>query len=123
MLIDLVGYRRYGHNEGDEPAYTQPLLYDKITNHPTVRALWARQLDAEQVVPLDASNRMLDEAIASLKEINRQLATPEPRPETAERQAGSDDTAAITTAVPYERLSAYNEQLMRLPAASPHIRA
>ena len=49
-LIDLVGYRRHGHNEGDEPAYTQPAMYQIIKAHPTVRQRYAEQLAAEGVV-------------------------------------------------------------------------
>ncbi|MGC8490080.1 MAG: thiamine pyrophosphate-dependent enzyme, partial [Clostridia bacterium] len=44
FLIDLVGYRRWGHNEGDDPAYTQPLRYAQVDAHPTVRRIWADQL-------------------------------------------------------------------------------
>ena len=46
VLIDLVGYRRHGHNEGDEPAYTQPVMYERIKALPTVRELYAAQLVA-----------------------------------------------------------------------------
>src|SRR5690606_28140282 len=53
FLIDLVGYRRWGHNEGDEPAFTQPLLYQKITKHPTVRAIWAQRLVEKGVLTDD----------------------------------------------------------------------
>ena len=49
FLIDLIGYRRYGHNEGDEPAFTQPLMYQKIGGHPTVREVWASTLVARGV--------------------------------------------------------------------------
>jgi 2-oxoglutarate dehydrogenase E1 component len=50
VLIDLVGYRRHGHNEGDEPMYTQPTRYARIRKHPTVPQVWASRLVAEGVV-------------------------------------------------------------------------
>jgi 2-oxoglutarate dehydrogenase E1 component len=50
VVIDLIGYRRYGHNEADEPAYTQPTLYAKIGEHATVRRIWAESLRAANVI-------------------------------------------------------------------------
>src|SRR5581483_6722382 len=50
FLIDLVGYRRHGHNEGDEPRFTQPTMYDAIKVHSSVRALWGERLVRDGVV-------------------------------------------------------------------------
>jgi 2-oxoglutarate dehydrogenase E1 component len=58
VVVDLVGYRRYGHNEGDEPAYTQPMMYHTIRNHPPVRSLWVNRLVAEGVIELAEADAM-----------------------------------------------------------------
>ncbi len=42
-VIDLIGYRRFGHNEADEPAYTQPLMYERIASHPSAREIFAQR--------------------------------------------------------------------------------
>src|SRR5881396_532207 len=51
VVIDVVGYRRHGHNEGDEPAYTQPVMYERIKQTPPVRQRYADQLARDGVVP------------------------------------------------------------------------
>ncbi len=50
VVIDVVCYRRYGHNEGDEPYFTQPLMYERIKNRPTIDELYAEQLKEKQVL-------------------------------------------------------------------------
>jgi 2-oxoglutarate dehydrogenase E1 component len=50
VVIDLVCYRRYGHNEADEPSFTQPLMYRAIARHPAVREVYAKKLAAESLV-------------------------------------------------------------------------
>ncbi len=50
VVIDMFCYRRFGHNEGDEPAFTQPLMYQKIRSHPTTLEIYAKKLTAEGVV-------------------------------------------------------------------------
>ncbi|MCX6129784.1 MAG: 2-oxoglutarate dehydrogenase E1 component [Proteobacteria bacterium] len=54
VVIDLIGYRRHGHNETDEPSFTQPLMYKIIRNHPTVLTKFSEKLIAEKVMTADA---------------------------------------------------------------------
>lgn len=61
VVIDLVCYRRHGHNEADEPAATQPLMYQAIRKHPTTRELYAGQLEAAGVVPANGGKALVDE--------------------------------------------------------------
>lgn len=59
VIIDLIGYRRYGHNESDEPSFTQPLLYNKIKNHPRVGKIYTQKLIEEGVVDQEYVNTTL----------------------------------------------------------------
>ena len=71
VLIDLIGYRRFGHNEQDEPAYTQPQMADRIKNHPTVRELFANKLVNQGVLTTDQARAMVEEATQRLHEARR----------------------------------------------------
>ncbi len=73
VVLDLVGYRRYGHNEGDEPAYTQPRMYAVIKDHPTVRTIWSDRLVEEGVLEQAESDQMAEQAIAVLDESRRRV--------------------------------------------------
>ena len=61
VVVDLVCYRRRGHNETDEPAATQPMMYSKIRKHPSTRTLYADRLIAEEVVTREQADTLLDE--------------------------------------------------------------
>ncbi|MEO0393653.1 MAG: 2-oxoglutarate dehydrogenase E1 component, partial [Pseudomonadota bacterium] len=67
VIIDMVCYRRHGHNEGDEPSFTQPLMYKKIKDHPTTRELFAKQLADQGVQTLDESDKIRDEFMDQLQ--------------------------------------------------------
>jgi 2-oxoglutarate dehydrogenase E1 component len=61
VVIDLWCYRRHGHNEADEPSFTQPLMYRRIAQHPTTRQIYARRLADEGVVSGDQAQRLWDD--------------------------------------------------------------
>jgi 2-oxoglutarate dehydrogenase E1 component len=62
VVVDLVCFRRYGHNEGDEPAYTQPIMYEEIRQHPPVAALYAEELEKKDRLTAEEAQRIRDAA-------------------------------------------------------------
>lgn len=68
VFLDLLGYRKYGHNEGDEPKFTQPLLYKSISKHPNPRDIYAEKLIAEGVIDKDYVKNLEVEYKKSLEE-------------------------------------------------------
>ncbi|MDO8544276.1 MAG: 2-oxoglutarate dehydrogenase E1 component, partial [Opitutaceae bacterium] len=67
VVIDMYCYRKHGHNETDEPAFTQPLLYKKIASHPQVSAVFSRQLMAEGTITHEESDAIKAEYTAALE--------------------------------------------------------
>jgi 2-oxoglutarate dehydrogenase E1 component len=63
VVIDLIGFRRHGHNEGDEPSYTQPLMYQRVREHPGVRELYTRQLLREGLITEEEVNALIEERV------------------------------------------------------------
>jgi 2-oxoglutarate dehydrogenase E1 component len=120
FLIDVVGYRRHGHNEEDEPAYTQPRMYERIAIQPSVRELYLRRLASEGIVDEAAAGEEFEAAGHELAGIQDALLRgPEtPRPDTVDalgRGNGGEGSAA-RNGVPLDELRALNEQLLRWPA-------
>ena len=69
VFIDLLCYRKYGHNEGDEPRFTQPMLYKAIARHPNPRDMYVNDLIEEGVVTREEADRVIKEFANSLEEM------------------------------------------------------
>ena len=141
IVVDLVGYRRYGHNEGDEPGYTQPAMYRNIADHPTVLTIWVEKLIGEQVFSETDAAGMVEQVAAGLESARESVlavgdaeaAVAEPGPPPEAIPAGEsdssrrwravslwaeltdDDRSQTETAVPPERLVELNERIHSWP--------
>ncbi len=123
IVIDVIGYRRFGHNETDEPAYTQPLMAAKIKAHPPVSEIYAEKLIAEGVVSAEdverVSEERREEMSAALKDLREKMEAGEYEDPTVTTSATGelDRTASppVDTAVGAEKLRALNEALLKVP--------
>ncbi len=124
VVVDLVGYRRHGHNEQDEAAYTQPLPAAAIAEHPTARAQFAARLVAEGDVTQGQANELEQDVVAQLRQAHEALKQTFGHPDAA--AAGDARLPAATgdevvTAVAGDRLRALNERLLHVPEGfAPH---
>ncbi|MDD1651204.1 MAG: 2-oxoglutarate dehydrogenase E1 component [Methylococcaceae bacterium] len=129
VVIDLICYRRHGHNEADEPAVTQPAMYRYIRQQPTVRKLYADQLIAAGILTAEEEKRLETDYQAALGRddiVSRPMIDGDriyPKPSWV-RYLGQNWTVPYDSRVPPERLEMLAEALVRLPPGfSLHARA
>jgi len=121
VVIDLIGYRRFGHNETDEPAYTQPLMAQKIKEHPPVSQLYAEELVKEGIVTPDEVEERNGERQKALKaahdDLRQKIESGDYADPTATGTGELDRSRSpsVDTAVPEEKLRKLNEELLRVP--------
>jgi len=116
-LIDVIGYRRFGHNEQDEPAYTQPEMTEKIKAHPTTRELFANRLVAQGVLSAERAQELIADATAHLQETHRAVKAGKHNVAgmLAKISAAAPIEAVPLAPAPKQQLLAWSAELVRAP--------
>src|SRR5258707_652872 len=123
IVIDVIGYRRFGHNETDEPAYTQPAIAAKIKAHPPVSEIYAEKLIEEGTIAREdverARKERHEEMSAALKDLRKKMELGEYEdPTVTTSSTGELDRSAsppVETALPLTQLRELNEALLEVP--------
>jgi 2-oxoglutarate dehydrogenase E1 component len=123
VVIDLIGYRRFGHNEADEPAYTQPEMYVKIKGHKRAAEIWADRLITDSTVSKDeveAQRQAIWDRLSALHadlkaKIKAAEAAGGVTQQTGEYQLDRSPSPDVPTAVSKERLETLNDELLTAP--------
>ena len=131
VFIDLLGYRKYGHNEGDEPRFTQPKLYKAISEHRNPRDIYAEKLKAEGVIGDDYVAKLEEEYKANLEENledSRKEETTRITPFMQDEWEGFENVdetrmmEAVDTTVPMDMLTEVAEVISKLPEDKKFLR-
>jgi 2-oxoglutarate dehydrogenase E1 component len=117
VVLDLIGFRRLGHNETDEPSYTQPLMYARVKAHPGVRTLYAKRLIKEGVVTEEEVNGLIQERInryeAALANAKRKVKE-EPTP-ALPQDPELDGSLIVPTAVSQDLVKSIGHRIAVVP--------
>lgn len=131
VFIDILGYRKYGHNEGDEPRFTQPQLYKAIAKHPNPRNIYADKLIAEGIID-EAYVKGLEKNYKS--DLEEDLEASRKKDKTVITEILADDwegysygtaadiLTAVDTSFPIKKLDALAEGITKLPEGKPFIK-
>ncbi len=131
VFLDLLGYRKYGHNEGDEPKFTQPLLYKAISKHPNPRDIYAEKLISEGIIDGDYVKKLeadykksLEEDLMDSRKIEKTRITPFMNDEWEGFQQKTEDAMLklIATAYDIKKLDAVAKSITTLPEDTKFLR-
>ncbi|MEM8508882.1 MAG: 2-oxoglutarate dehydrogenase E1 component [Bacteroidota bacterium] len=131
VFLDLLGYRKYGHNEGDEPKFTQPLLYKLISKHKNPRDIYAQKLLEEGVIDdtyikkLESEyKKNLEEDLLDSRKIEKTVITPFMQDEWGgfERVAEAGMRKPVDTTYPLEKLDTIAAKITQLPEGKKFLR-
>ncbi|HEX5874348.1 MAG TPA: 2-oxoglutarate dehydrogenase E1 component, partial [Pyrinomonadaceae bacterium] len=117
VVLDVIGFRRLGHNETDEPSYTQPLMYARVKAHPGVRTLYARRLIKEGVITEEEVNGMIQERVRRYEEAltnAKRKVGEEPKQPTG-RAEEIDGSIVVPTGVPAEMIKSIGHKIAVVP--------
>jgi len=131
VFLDLLGYRKYGHNEGDEPRFTQPKLYKAISKHDNPRDIYANRLKAEGIIDENYVKKLEDEYKSTLEEeleVSRKEDKTEITPFMADEWKGFENVRewemmeTIDTGYDIKKLSSIAETITQLPKGKKFLR-
>jgi 2-oxoglutarate decarboxylase len=117
VVLDLIGFRRLGHNETDEPSYTQPLMYARVKAHPGVRTLYAKRLIKEGILTEEEVNGLIEERVRRYEEAlekAKRKVKEEPAP-SQPQVVDMDGSAIIETSINAETVKEIGHKIALVP--------